>query len=153
MNQSLDEESLSFRNSLKLKMQCWREVWTLLLVMNNKILLKTFKETIWIRFSQIWSWFEYTIRIRLDKTLSSWGDYSFNICIQRRHGILNVRTTGDSISQLLCFSINGSKVIVFENLLSNISYFLKCITYLVPSDHCQISILLEIHCNIKVDIS
>lgn len=145
MNQSLDDESLSFkkkilRNSLKLKMQCWREVWTLLIVMNNKILLKTIKETTWIRFSQIWSWFEYTIRFRLDKTLSSWGNYSLNICIQTRHGILNKRTTEDSISRFTCFSINVSKVIVFENLLSNISYFLKCITYLVPSEHCQISI-------------
>lgn len=95
------------------------------------------------------------VRFSMDETISSRGKYLNNICIETGLRILNGRTTGDSIGQLTCYTPNGCSVvdyfIVSENLLSKVCFFKVHNLLGDLSDHCQISVLLNIQCKIKGD--
>jgi hypothetical protein len=113
-----------------------------------------------IEFNQFLTDFDPDINIPLgyskDKIITSRGKHLNEMCIQIGHRILNGRTTGDCIGKLTCFTPNGCSVVDYfiipEKLLSNTSFFKVHNLLGDLSDHCQISVLLNIQCNIKVEI-
>jgi len=73
------------------------------------------------------------------------------MCVQTGLRVLNGRTRGDFTGQLTCHNIHGSSIvdyfIVSEDLLKEITFF-KVHSFLADlSDHCQISVMININMN------
>ena len=89
-----------------------------------------------------------------DDTLTSRGRQLNKLCLQMGWRILNGRFFGDSLGQFTSYQYNGSSVIdyfiVSESLLDNISFFKVHIFNGLMSDHCKISMMLNINCFIHV---
>lgn len=92
-------------------------------------------------------------RYSRDSVVSSRGKELNDFCIHSGMRILNGRTMGDFSGQMTCHTNNGSSVVDYciasENLFENISFF-KIHKFLGDlSDHCQISVMLNINCLIN----
>jgi hypothetical protein len=89
-----------------------------------------------------------------DNILISRGRQLNELCIQMGLRILNGRFFGDSLGQFTSYQYNGSSVIYYfivsESLLDNISFFKVHKFNGLMSDHCKISMMLNINCFIHV---
>ena len=93
------------------------------------------------------------VRFSMDKTLLQRGKTLNDMCVQTGLRILNGRTMGDFSGKYTCHITNGSSVvdycIVSEQLLREVLFF--NVHKFLPdlSDHCLISVLLNINCKIQ----
>ena len=92
-------------------------------------------------------------RLSMDSIISSRGKTLNELCIQSGIRILNGRISGDFTGQYTCYTPRGSSVvdyfIVSENLLRNITFFSVHNLCGDLSDHCQISVMLNISCMLQ----
>lgn len=97
------------------------------------------------------------VRFSMDKTLLQRGKLLNDICVQSGLRILNGRTVGDLSGTFTCHTPKGSSVvdyfIVSESLLKDILFF--SVHKFLPdlSDHCQISTMLNVNCEIYRPLS
>ena len=89
-------------------------------------------------------------RFSKDSTICARGKIINELCTQTGWRILKGRTQGNCLGEYTCHTPLGSSdvdyIYVTENLLSNVLFF-KVHNYLADlSDHCQISVMLNINC-------
>ncbi|CAG2215326.1 unnamed protein product [Mytilus edulis] len=88
-----------------------------------------------------------------DNILSQRGKYLIDLCIQDKLRILNGRTFGDTFGQYTSHQPNGSSVIdyfiVSEYLVKYISFFHVHDFIGTMSDHCQISMMLNVKYSVE----
>ena len=82
----------------------------------------------------------------LDQTVNKYGRCLVNLCNSNDLSILNGRTRGDMLGKFTCYKSNGSSVIdyaiVSSDLMKQVTYF-SVLPLSVYSCHCPISFALK----------